>query len=268
MANFAKQTYHKKRRMKQNKKAIVDFLSKKAAKKDEKFESLVINLALQKIDSDSFDTDNDAVYTADRKRLVYCMTDNDNFTIPEGVEVVGEMAFLGKKELKSVVIAASVKDIEKKAFYDCDLLEDVIIPAGVEEIKSQAFSDCDNLKSITFFGAPKHLSRHALDDCDKLHYVIVPEGCGKAFKKALHYIDGDTEFSVVENSGIKAEKPTKKDQAEKPAKKDVAEKPTDKVKAEKGTEQEKGKTKDKKKPKTVNDKKGDTATGDAPTKEK
>ena len=85
--------------MKENKKAIVDILSKKASKKDGKFESLILNLALQKIDSDSFDLDGDAVYTADRTRLVYCMSTEENFTIPEGVEVIGEMAL----DRKSVV---------------------------------------------------------------------------------------------------------------------------------------------------------------------
>ena len=53
--------------MKENKKAILEILKKKS-KKDGKFESLVLNLALQKIDSDSFEFDGDAVYTADKKR--------------------------------------------------------------------------------------------------------------------------------------------------------------------------------------------------------
>ena len=47
--------------MKENKKAILEILkkksSKKEGKKDDKFESLVLNLALQKIDSDDFDYD-------------------------------------------------------------------------------------------------------------------------------------------------------------------------------------------------------------------
>ena len=59
--------------MKENKKAILDILKKKS-KKDGKFENLVLNLALQKIDSDSFEFDGDAVYTNDKKRLVYCMS--------------------------------------------------------------------------------------------------------------------------------------------------------------------------------------------------
>ena len=88
-------------RMKENKKAILEFLKKKASKKDGKFENLVLNLALQKIDSDCFEYDGDAVYTNNKKRLVYCMSQEASFAIPEGVEIIGEMAFRGKKALKN-----------------------------------------------------------------------------------------------------------------------------------------------------------------------
>lgn len=105
--------------MKENKKAILEILKKKS-KKDGKFENLVLNLALQKIDSDNFEFDGEAVYTADKKRLVYYMNHDASFTIPEGVEIIGEMAFRGKKQLAHVIIPSTVKEIEHDAFYDCD----------------------------------------------------------------------------------------------------------------------------------------------------
>ena len=71
--------------MKENKKAVLDILQKKSSKKDGKFENLVLNLALQKIDSDNFEYDGDAVYSSDKKRLVYCMSHATSFTVPEGV---------------------------------------------------------------------------------------------------------------------------------------------------------------------------------------
>ena len=184
--------------MKENKKAILEILKKKASKKDGKFESLVLNLALQKIDSDSFEYDGEAVYTANKERLVYCMSNEASFTIPEGVAVIGEMAFRGKKQLKNIIIASTVKEIEHDAFYDCDELDNIYVPAGVKEIKSYAFAECDKLKRITFAGTPKKLSRHTFDDCDQLHDIIVPAGTGKDFRKALHYIDGDTDYIVLE----------------------------------------------------------------------
>ena len=195
--------------MKENKKAILDILKKKS-KKDGKFENLVLNLALQKIDSDSFEFDGDAVYTNDMKRLVYCMSQEASFTIPEGVEIIGEMAFRGKKTLKNVIIANSVKEIEHDAFYDCDELDNVYVPAGVKVVKSYAFAECDKLKKITFAGTPNKLSRHTFDDCDLLHDIIVPVGSSKFFRKELHFIDGDTDYLVLEDSKKKAEIADKK----------------------------------------------------------
>ena len=204
--------------MKENKKAILEIL-KKSSKKDGKFENLVLNLALQKIDSDSFEFDGDAVYTNDKKRLVYCMSQETSFTIPEGVEIIGEMAFRGKKALKNVIIANSVKEIEHDAFYDCDELDNIYVPAGVKIVRSYAFAECDKLKKVTFAGTPEKVGRHTFDDCDQLHDIIVPAGSSKFFRKELHFIDGDTDYLVLEDSKKKAETAEKK--AEK---KEVAEK--------------------------------------------
>ena len=202
--------------MKENKKAILEIL-KKSSKKDGKFENLVLNLALQKIDSDSFEFDGDAVYTNDKKRLVYCMSQETSFTIPEGVEIIGEMAFRGKKALKNVIIANSVKEIEHDAFYDCDELDNVYVPAGVKVVRSYAFAECDKLKKVTFAGTPEKVGRHTFDDCDQLHDIIVPAGSSKFFRKELHFIDGDTDYLVLENPEKKAEMTEKK--AEKKDKK-------------------------------------------------
>ena len=200
--------------MKENKKAILEIL-KKSSKKDGKFENLVLNLALQKIDSDSFEYDGDAVYTNDKKRLVYCMSQATSVTIPEGVEIIGEMAFRGKKALKNVIIANSVKEIEHDAFYDCDELDNVYVPAGVKVVRSYAFAECDKLKKVTFAGTPGKVSRHTFDDCDQLHDIIVPVGSSKFFRKELHFIDGDTDYLVLEDPKKKAETAEKK--AEKKA---------------------------------------------------
>ena len=200
--------------MKENKKAILEIL-KKSSKKDGKFENLVLNLALQKIDSDSFEYDGNAVYTNNKKRLVYCMSQETSFTIPEGVEIIGEMAFRGKKALKNIIIANSVKEIERDAFYDCDELDNVYVPAGVKIVRSYAFAECDKLKKVTFAGTPNKLSRHAFDDCDQLHNIIVPAGSSKFFHKELHFIDGDTDYLVLEDPKKKAETAEKK--AEKKA---------------------------------------------------
>lgn len=210
--------------MKENKKAILEIL-KKSSKKDGKFENLVLNLALQKIDSDSFEFDGDAVHTNDKKRLVYCMSQEASFAIPEGVEIIGEMAFRGKKTLKNVIIANSVKEIEHDAFYDCDELDNVYVPASVKIVRSYAFAECDKLKKVTFAGTPEKVGRHTFDDCNQLHDIIVPAGSSKFFRKELHFINGDTDYLVLEKAEKKVEIPEKKaETSEKKSKKEGAEK--------------------------------------------
>ena len=184
--------------MKETKKAILEILKKKQTKKNSKFENLVLNLALQKIDSDSFEYDGEGVYTADGKNMIYCMSAANNFVVPDGVETIGEMAFRGKKLLKNVIIANSVTTISRDAFYDCDGLETVYIPSGVKEVKGYSFADCDNLKRVTFAGVPTKLSRHTFDECDKLHEILIPEGTEKAFRKALHYEESESNIILHE----------------------------------------------------------------------
>ena len=229
--------------MKENKKAILEIL-KKSSKKDGKFENLVLNLALQKIDSDSFEYDGDAVYTNDKKRLVYCMSQKTSFTIPEGVEIIGEMAFRGKKVLKNVIIANSVKEIEHDAFYDCDELDNVYVPAGVKVVRSYAFAECDKLKKITFAGTPEKIGRHTFDDCDQLHDIIVPAGSSKFFRKELHFIDGDTDYLVLEKADKKAETAAKKTKvSEKKIEASEKKTETSEKKADKKTKNETAKVK-------------------------
>lgn len=183
--------------MKESKKAILEAL-RRNPKKASKFDSLVLNLALQKIDSEHFDFDGDAVYTVDRRRLIYCLSSRETFAIAEGVETIGEMAFRSKRCLKRVSIPSSVRSIERDAFYDCDRLESIDIPASVETVRGYAFAECDSLKTVVFRGQPQHLSRHAFSD-DELSSISIPTGSYRFFAKALH-LDAEEEMVLVERA--------------------------------------------------------------------
>ncbi len=185
-------------KMKESKKNILKVLSGDGKKKNGKFDRMVLLLALQKIDSDQFEYDDEAVYTADRRCLVYCLSQKDSVTVPEGVEVIGEMAFRRKKNLKNVILPTGLQKISRDAFFDCDRLDAVYVPATVSEVGGYAFAECEALKTVTFAGKPKHLSRHAFEDSDSLSRVVVPTGMMEAFQKALHYDGVEDEYLIVE----------------------------------------------------------------------
>jgi hypothetical protein len=189
---------HYSTNVKKSKKAIIESLKARDGK-NAKFDALVLNLALQKIDSESFELDEDVVYSDNKSTLLYCISGAENITIPEGVTTIGPMAFRQKKHLRNVVIPSTVKVIEHDAFYDCDDLESIYVPASVESVRPYAFADCDRLKTVIFAGKPEQLSRHAFDESDDIGSIVVPAGCAKYFRKALHLLDGDVDMIVVED---------------------------------------------------------------------
>ena len=68
--------------------------------------------------------------------------------IPSGVTAIGEWAFYGMTNLKSVTIPGSVSSIGYAAFSYCDSLENVTISSGVTGIGGYAFYDCGSLTEI------------------------------------------------------------------------------------------------------------------------
>ena len=72
-----------------------------------------------------------------------------NVIIEDGVTSIGYCAFMEYKNLESVTIPGSVKNIEMYAFLYCRNLETVIMENGVENICTAAFMECHSLKSIT-----------------------------------------------------------------------------------------------------------------------
>jgi len=183
------------------KKGILSTLknfSSKSIKKYKKLDSIVLNLTLQIIDSDKLKFEGNAVYSTDKKILVYVFNSDADFAIPEGVEIIGRMAFRNKKLLKTITIPSSVKKIEKYAFYGCVNLDNIYIPSTVESVKAYAFGDCESLQSVTFAGLPQQLSRYAFNNCDNIHRITVPSGKGKTYTKTLRIGKKDSNIEFIE----------------------------------------------------------------------
>lgn len=72
-------------------------------------------------------------------------------TLPEGMKVIGEKAFLGCCA-REIVIPATVETIERHAFMRCGSLTELRIPPGVKEIGMGAFSGTIPENGISFTG--------------------------------------------------------------------------------------------------------------------
>ena len=192
-------------------------------------------------ESEAYVIDNKILYSADRTRLVSCLTDAAMVIVPKTVRIIGSLAFTRRAKLKKVQLPDGLERIGRDAFSDCDALEEVVIPASVKTIASYAFGGCESLKKVTFLGEVQSLSRTAFSDCFNLYTILVPQGKEKAYRKILH-ITSESDTLVLGNEQVapkdskpetpkaepakemKEEKKEKKDKKDKKIKKDNADK--------------------------------------------
>ena len=70
-----------------------------------------------------------------------------NYTMPEGITVIGPRAFDSNTGLYSIKFT-DVVTLDKEAFYRCSALTEVTIPASTTSVNSSAFADCGALRTI------------------------------------------------------------------------------------------------------------------------
>lgn len=186
-------------------------------------------------ESEAYVIDNKILYSADRTRLVSCLTDAAMVIVPKTVRVIGSLAFTRRAKLKKVQLPDGLERIGRDSFSDCDALEEVVIPVSVKTISPYAFSGCESLKKVTFLGEVQSLSRTAFSDCFNLYTILVPAGKEKAYRKILH-ITSESDTLVLGNehvasADIKPETP-KAEPVNEPAKEMKEEKKKKKEKKE------------------------------------
>lgn len=84
--------------------------------------------------------------------------------IEKGVTTIGDMAFLGCRELKSLEIADSVVTIGEWSFGYCEKLKSLFIPKSVKFIKCRAFRCCNKSLVVEFAKKVKVIEDNAFDD--------------------------------------------------------------------------------------------------------
>ena len=100
--------------------------------------------------------------------------DNTEFSIPEGVTIIGENAFSSATKLESISIPDSVTTISDGAFKYCSKLLSVTIPNSVTSIGNSAFWNCSELASVSIGNSVLTIGESAFNRCKKLEFVTIP----------------------------------------------------------------------------------------------
>lgn len=120
------------------KKAIQNVL-KKTTDRDDKFENLVLNLALRKMNGARKD-EQGVYFSKGRKRIIMASkTLEGAYAVPSGVEEIDSNAFWGCAYLESVSLPNTLRSIGSEAFGRCLSLHALTIPKSVEKLGINPF---------------------------------------------------------------------------------------------------------------------------------
>ncbi len=138
-------------------------------------------------------------------------TSAENIIVDGGVEKIGNYAFYGFSNVKSVTITAPVKIIGTFAFANCSSLEDITFSDSLLKIYGRAFQNCVSLKSIVIPDSVTAVYIGAFNGCypESLIAPFVGGGSGNtASNKSdqLGYMFGTDAFDDTYTVTSKADK--------------------------------------------------------------
>ena len=104
-------------------------------------------------------------------------TDLTEFTVPEGVQTIGDCAFQDCSNLQTITLPETLLEIGDHAFYGCSALTEIVIPDSVRSIGKNAFEECSKLRSFRFPKGMngKELANSLFSFCKALETVEFPE---------------------------------------------------------------------------------------------
>lgn len=116
------------------------------------------------------------LYNKDKTRLLQFPAGSElaSFTIPDGVNKIGEYSFVVCDGLEEIVFPESVTEIGYNAFEGCASLTAVKFPYGLKVIGSSAFENCTALTQVTLPESLKIVNRCAFVSCPELKSVKIP----------------------------------------------------------------------------------------------
>lgn len=96
-----------------------------------------------------------------------------SITLPEGITLLGNQAFMSCPSLVSVQLPSTLKSIGTDAFYGCTLLKEITLPEGLTTIGSGVFYECDSLTTMAIPDSVTELRWQVFTYCNNLESVTL-----------------------------------------------------------------------------------------------
>ena len=152
-------------------------------------------------DSDDVLFEDGWIYNKDKTSIIYApLTLEGDYTIPGGINTIGEGAFAGCSGLTSID-CGNVTTINENAFAGCSGLTSIDF-GNVTTIKERAFHDCSGLTSVILPPSVKTVGRDLFEYCSELVKSAYPNNIGNPFYSYVVAVAYNPDGAIIEDGWI------------------------------------------------------------------
>ncbi len=116
--------------------------------------------------------------------------------LPKTITTIGNEAFRGCEELTDVNIPSGVTTIGQFAFENCRELTSIEMPSSVTTIEYGAFAGCGGLKSVSISSGVINIGQSAFYNCSGLTSIDIPSGVTTIGENAFYNCSGLTSIDI------------------------------------------------------------------------
>ena len=107
-------------------------------------------------------------------------------SLPNSLKEISDWAFVGCERLEKILLPTSLTTIGSAAFKDCINLTEIVIPYNVSTIGSSAFWGCKNIKQASMYESNAQISDYMFYGCLTLESVILSDSIIKIGDNAFY----------------------------------------------------------------------------------
>ncbi len=117
----------------------------------------------------------------------FSKSDIKSVVIADSVRYVGMGSFWLSKNLETVRFGKNVTTIERDAFYGCAALKEIILPEGLEYVGVAAFVGCSSAEKLYIPSSLKKTSMNSFGGMHKLKDVTIANGVEELMMATFYY---------------------------------------------------------------------------------
>ena len=135
-------------------------------------------------ESDSYKNRNGILFNSDMSELLLCYMDRETVEVPQTVKRVAPQAFANRLNMKGIILHQGLETIGDAAFMGCIALTTLKIPQTVTNIGKRCCWGCHSLQSVDLPHSIKEIPSFAFFSCG-LRTVVLADGVRKIGEHAF-----------------------------------------------------------------------------------